>query len=279
MPPAVSSFDGFLQVIKAGEPISFSWSPSDANAHPHTDEKGRVALVHNGIFENYAELRASLTKQGVRLSSDTDTEVLAHMIGIELGRGTALAEAVRKSLNQVTGYYAIAALALEDGEPKLVCARQGPPLMVAVTPDSAWLASDVLALIPHTRDVIVLEDGDVAELSIGSARIVRLDGTPVERAPRRIDWDPETAAKGTFPHFMLKEIHEQPDVLARTAFDRVREEKGDVAFEGNGFSDESLKKVSRVSVHSNNKRPPKVSQAAFHRMYRAINRGNTSGPR
>ena len=222
--------------------------PSDANAHPHTDAEGRVALVHNGIFENYAELRARLAKDGVRFTSDTDTEVLAHMIGRELAAGSDLAEAVRKSLRQVTGYYAIGAIALEGKSPRMVCARQGPPLMVAVTPDSAWLASDVLALIPHTRDVIALEDGDVAELSLGRVVVRRLDGSPVDRPTRRIDWDPETAARGSFPHFMLKEIHEQPDVFARTAFDRVREDRGDVAFETPGFADADVAGVSRISV-------------------------------
>jgi glucosamine--fructose-6-phosphate aminotransferase (isomerizing) len=222
--------------------------PTDANAHPHTDAKGRVAIVHNGIFENYLELRRELGRAGVKFTSDTDTEVLAHLVGLEMEAGTPFAEAVRKSLLRVRGYYAVAALSVQDGEPRLVCARAGPPLMVATTADSAWLASDVLALIPHARDVIALEDGDVAELSIGRVRVVRLDGAPVDRPARRIEWDPETAAKGTFPHFMLKEIHEQADVLARTAFDRLREEKGDVAFESGGWGDERLRRVERISI-------------------------------
>ena len=222
--------------------------PSDVNAHPHTDAKGRVAIVHNGVFENYLELRRELSQAGVRFTSATDTEVLAHLVGRELDRGAPLAEAVRRSLARVTGYYAIAAVAVTDGEPSLVCARQGPPLMVAVTPRSAWLASDVLALISHARDVVVLEDGDVAELSIGKVVVRRLDGSLVERRPRRIDWDPETAAKGAFPHFMLKEIHEQPDVLARTAFDRLRVEKGDVDFGVPGFEDGAMRKIERISV-------------------------------
>ena len=222
--------------------------PSDLNAHPHTDAKGKVAVVHNGIFENYLELRRELANQGVRFSSDTDTEVLAHLVGREIERGTDLAEAVRRSLSRVTGYYAVAVVAVQSGTPKLVCARQGPPLMAAATPTSAWLASDVLALIPHTREVTILEDGDVAEVAIGKIVVRRLDGTVVDRPPRRIEWDPETAAKGSFPHFMLKEIHEQPDVLARTAFDRLREERGDVAFDRPGFEDQELKKVQRISV-------------------------------
>jgi glucosamine--fructose-6-phosphate aminotransferase (isomerizing) len=229
--------------------------PSDTNAHPHTDTEGRVALVHNGIVENYLELRRELTDDGVRLTSDTDTEILAHMIGRELTAGKRLLEAVRASLARVRGYYAIAAVALEDGEPHIVCARQGPPLAIAVTPDAAYLGSDVLAIIRHTRDVMFLEDGDVAELSIGKARIVRLDGTEVERQVRRVDWDPESAGKGSFPHFMLKEIHEQPDVLARTAFDRIDDRRGDVQFEGDAgdvpteaFADGVLRGIQRVQV-------------------------------
>jgi glucosamine--fructose-6-phosphate aminotransferase (isomerizing) len=222
--------------------------PSDVNAHPHTDEQGRVALVHNGIFENYAELRAELVARGVELQSGTDTEVLAHWIGIELGQGRPLAEAVRLALGRVRGYYAIAALALEGGVPHLVCARAGPPLCVAVTPEAAYLASDALALVPHTREVVFLEDGDIAELAVGRLRIFRHDGSPVQRASRHIDWDPEAAGKGSFPHFMLKEIHEQPDVLARTAFARIRETRGDVEFEGPGWSDAELRALQRVLI-------------------------------
>jgi glucosamine--fructose-6-phosphate aminotransferase (isomerizing) len=243
--------DGSLSGARAG--IGHTrWAthgpPSDENAHPHTDAKKRVALVHNGVFENYGELRAELAKEGVRFTSDTDTEVLAHMVGRELERGTELFEALRKSLNRVRGYYAIALLAMENGEPRLLCARQGPPLMVAVTKDAAYLASDVLALIPHTREITFLEDGDIAELWLGRVRLRRLDGSTIERAPRRIDWDPEAAGKGSFPHFMLKEIHEQPDVLARTAFERVRETTGDVEFETKGWSNESLSSIERISI-------------------------------
>jgi len=232
--------------------------PSDVNAHPHTDQEARVALVHNGILENHDALRDELVRDGVSFSSDTDTEVLAHLIGREMTRGSALLEAVCKSLARVQGYYAIAAVALEGGSPRIVCARHGPPLTVAVTDDAAYLASDVLALIRHTRDVVFLEDGDVAELDAGHLRIVRLDGSEVERATQRVDWDPESAGKGNFPHFMLKEIHEQPDVLAQTAFSRIRELQGDVVFEpvtaggsansADGWSDEALRSVSRVQV-------------------------------
>ncbi len=223
-------------------------APSDVNAHPHTDVHGRVALVHNGVLENYAELRAELSAQGVVFASDTDTEALAHLIGQGLQRGLDLPGAVRAGLQRVRGYYAIAALALDAGRPRLVCARRGPPLAVAVAPDAAWLASDVLALLAHAREVVFLEDGDVCEMEPGRLRITDLQGRVLERAPRRLDWDPETAAKGAFEHYMLKEIHEQPDVLARTAFERIDEARGDAVLEGEAFSDAALRALQRVSI-------------------------------
>ncbi len=231
--------------------------PSDTNAHPHTDAEGRIALVHNGVIENWAELKQELVAAGVTFQSDTDTEVLAHLIGREMSRGADMLVAVRTSLARVRGYYAIAALGQTADGPRMVCARQGPPLAVAVTKDGAYLASDVLALIKYTRDVTFLEDGDVVDLSLpaagGLARIVRIDGSPVTRPVRHIEWDPEQAEKGTFPHFMLKEIHEQPDVLARTAFDKVRDSAndplgGDVDFGVKGFGDSDLRSIDRLLI-------------------------------
>ena len=140
--------------------------PTDANAHPHQDAAGQLALVHNGIIENYLELRDELASAGVRFQSDTDSEVLAQLVGRELDGGASLVEALRAALGRVRGYYAVAVL--RDGPtPELVCARQGPPLMVGLARDGTWLGSDVLAIVPHTRQVVFLEDGDVAELSAG----------------------------------------------------------------------------------------------------------------
>ncbi len=221
--------------------------PSDENAHPHSDGSGRLALVHNGIIENYLELRRELQAEGRVFTSETDTEVLSHLVGRELARGRGLADAVRAALARVSGYYAIAVLS--GGEtPQLVCARQGPPLVVGATADGAYLGSDVLALLPYTRDVVYLEDGDVAELAPGSLRLTNLAGAPIPRTARRIDWNAEQASKGGFAHHMLKEIHEQPDVLARTAFDRILSTRGDVAFEHGDWSDERLRSLERVQV-------------------------------
>jgi glucosamine--fructose-6-phosphate aminotransferase (isomerizing) len=221
--------------------------PSDENAHPHSDGSGRLALVHNGIIENYLELRRELQAEGRVFTSETDTEVLSHLVGRELERGRKLADAVRAALARVSGYYAVAVIS-GGAEPALVCARQGPPLVVAATADGAYLGSDVLALLPYTRDVVYLEDGDVAELSPGSLVLTNIAGASVSRPVRRIDWNAEQASKGGFEHHMLKEIHEQPDVLARTAFDRILSTRGDVAFEHGDWSDARLREVQRVQV-------------------------------
>ncbi len=221
--------------------------PSDENAHPHSDGSGRLALVHNGIIENYLELRRELQAEGRVFTSETDTEVLSHLVGRELARGAKLIDAVRAALARVHGYYAIAVMAngVNGG---LVGARQGPPLVAAFTADGAYLASDVLALLPYTRDVVYLEDGDVVELAPGSLAITTIDAQPVTRPVRHIEWDAEQATKGGFAHHMLKEIHEQPDVLARTAFDRIVHTQGDVAFEHGDWSDARLRALQRVQV-------------------------------
>ena len=221
--------------------------PSDDNAHPHTDGSGKVALVHNGIIENYLELRRELQADGRKFTSETDTEVLSHLVGRELARGKALADAVRSALARVHGYYAIAVMA-PGPNGGLVGARQGPPLVVATTPDAAYLGSDVLALLPYTHDVVYLEDGDVAELSPGKLRITDVQGRERTRKSRHIDWNAEQASKGGYAHFMLQEIHEQPDVLARTAFDRILQIEGDVAFEHGDWGDARLRQLERIQV-------------------------------
>jgi glucosamine--fructose-6-phosphate aminotransferase (isomerizing) len=218
--------------------------PTDRNAHPHSDRGERLAVVHNGIIENYLELREELASKGIEFRSDTDTEVLTHLIGEEL-EGATLAEAVTRALGRVRGYYAIAVL-LGGERPELVCARQGPPLCLGLAREGAWLGSDVLAIIPHTREVVFLEDGDVAELSPSSVVVRDLAGRVQERPAQRVEWDAAQVGKGPWPHFMLKEIHEQPDVLAHTAFHRLDEERGDVHFDEPGWSDADLRGIQRV---------------------------------
>ncbi|MCP5021916.1 MAG: glutamine--fructose-6-phosphate transaminase (isomerizing) [bacterium] len=222
--------------------------PNDRNAHPHQGATGRVAIVHNGIFENYLELREQLTAQGVKFASETDSEVMAQLLDLELQENISLQDAMRRALHRVEGYYALGAICQGPEGPELVCARKGPPLLVAFTPDAAYLASDVLGVLPHTDKVIYLEDGDVAILKPGSIEVTDFEGQPVEREISKVDWKPGDSGLGGWPHYMLKEIHEQPDVLARTALDRIDLERGDVTIEGGQFEDDFLQGVERVQV-------------------------------
>ena len=219
----------------------------DHNAHPHGGGKGSVAIVHNGIIENYQDLKRELEAEGAVFQSETDTEVLAQMIGRAVDRGADLLEAVLTSLRRVEGYYAMAAVSARSPG-RIVAARNGPPLAVARGPHGTYLASDVLALLSYSRDVVFLEDHDVAELTAEGVRVVRLDGSTVERPPKHVDWDAEAVGKGGYPHYMLKEIHEQPDVLARTAFERIDLDRGDVLFDSPGWSDRELAGIQRVQV-------------------------------
>ncbi len=220
--------------------------PTDVNAHPHTDTDRTIAVVHNGIIENYLELREELSASGSRFLSDTDTEVLTHLIAREALEGS-LVDAVLRALGRVRGHYAIAVLR-PGAQPEVVCARHGPPLCIGLSKEGAWLGSDILALIPHTRNVIFLEDGDVAELKVDSIVVRDLEGNLLERTAQRVDWDAEQVGKGSWPHFMIKEIHEQPDVLAQTAFHRLDDESGDVKFEEAGWTDEVLQGVERIQI-------------------------------
>jgi len=224
--------------------------PTELNAHPHADASGRIALVHNGIVENHQELRRELEAEGVEFRSDTDTEVIVHLVAREfarletLGERATLAGAVHAALGVIEGYYAVAVLRTGD-EPELVAARQGPPLCLCVTEDAAWLASDVLALLPHSREVVFLEDGDVARLTPGGVEVFAASGEAVERPGQEIAWSEEDAGKGGFEHYMLKEIHEQPAVLARTVATRVGE--GD-ALLGERWDDGRLADIERVQI-------------------------------
>ncbi|HEY6459739.1 MAG TPA: glutamine--fructose-6-phosphate aminotransferase, partial [Polyangiaceae bacterium] len=182
--------------------------PSEANAHPHV--AGKVAVVHNGIIENHVALRRELEAKGVRFASDTDTEIVAHLVDEALRVGTtSLTDAVRGALARIRGAYAIAVLA-SDAPEEIVVAKNESPLVIGVGQGEMLCASDVPALLAHTRQVVFLHDGEMATLTREGAAITTLAGAPVTRAPRTIDWSPTQAEKGGYKHFMLKEIHEQP---------------------------------------------------------------------
>ncbi len=200
--------------------------PTDSNAHPHTDCSGSLSVVHNGIIENYVELRERLKQTGHIFHSETDSEVLTHLIEhAYFGEaGHDLTKAVQLALHDVTGSYSIAVVSREHPD-ILVGARCAGPLIVGLGEDEQFLASDIPAILKHTRRVIILEEGEIVTLCPAGVSIVTVDGVVVQRTPQIIDWDAEVAEKGGYPHFVLKEIYEQPEALTRALLGRVRDEQ------------------------------------------------------
>ncbi|WP_254530989.1 glutamine--fructose-6-phosphate transaminase (isomerizing) [Natrinema gelatinilyticum] len=193
--------------------------PTDANAHPHTDESEDVAVVHNGIIENYAALRERLVANGYAFSSETDTEVIPHLIQYYLDAGLDSETAFRQAIDELEGNYAITAMV--SGEHVLYAARQGSPLVVGIEDGEYFLASDVPAFLEYTDSVVYLEDGDVVVVDEDGVEFTDLDGNPITRTSETVDWDPEQAGKGAYDHFMLKEITEQPTSLAQAIEGRI----------------------------------------------------------
>src|SRR5512142_1802834 len=192
--------------------------PNDLNAHPHMDCTGDITVIHNGIIENFRELRDGLEARGHTLSSETDTEAIAHLV--EEAYAGDIADATRQALRRVEGAYALAVM--HRGEPdRLVGARMNVPLVVGVADGESFLASDVAAILAHTDRVIFLEEGDVADLRPGAVTITDVDGRPRERVVSVVPWSVEAAEKGGYAHFMLKEMHEQPDALRACVTGRV----------------------------------------------------------
>jgi glucosamine--fructose-6-phosphate aminotransferase (isomerizing) len=218
--------------------------PSDRNAHPHLDCSGRLAVVHNGIIENHRALRAQLAARGHRLVSETDTEILAHLIEERLDG--SLENAVVAALREVHGACAVAVVD-QDFPDRLVAARLGgSPLIVGVAEGEYILASDIPALLHLTRDILVLEDGEVATLTRGGVEIRRLDGALIHRAVEQIGWSAEAAEKAGHPHFMLKEIHEQPAAVAATLQGRISPETGLVDLVDLALTPDDLRRVRRI---------------------------------
>src|SRR6266540_3879842 len=210
--------------------------PTDENAHPHTDGSGDLVVVHNGIIENYLAIKERLQGEGHRFTSETDTEVIAHLIERHLKDTPRLDEAVRRALGELAGSYAIAVLHRNMPD-RLVAAKQGAgSVVVGLGEGETFLASDIPAILSHTRDVVVLEDEEVAVVTRHCVEITKLDGAPVERTPSRILWDPILAEKGGYRHFMLKEIFEQPRAAADTMRGRVQLEGGTVVLPDCGTS-------------------------------------------
>ncbi len=224
--------------------------PNDTNAHPHPDCTGVLTVVHNGIIENYAELRAELEREGHTFRSETDTEVLSHLVE-RYYFGDAqhdLEQAVYLALQCVTGSYAIAVVSSEQPHLLIGARYGGGPLIVGVGEGEQFLASDIPAILKHTRRVLILDEGEIASLRPGGVSISKIDGTPVQRDPLTIEWDVESAEKGGYPHFVLKEIHEQPDALRRALTGRVREGKLHLAELEQVRQSGLLDKVQRIII-------------------------------
>jgi len=217
--------------------------PSEVNAHPHV--AGPIAVVHNGIIENHLELRSELEAGGFTISSDTDTEIIAHMIHRETLEGHDLVTAIRRSLEHVEGAYGIAVLSEKEPD-RIVVAKSASPLVIGVSNGATYCASDIPALLPYTNQMVFLEDGEIAVLEAEGFTLTKLDGTPVSRRPRSISWSPVMAEKAGYKHFMLKEIFEQPRALEDTLRGRLDRESADIVTPEIGLTEDDAKQINRV---------------------------------
>jgi glucosamine--fructose-6-phosphate aminotransferase (isomerizing) len=217
--------------------------PSDENAHPH--KAGKVAVVHNGIIENYLPLKEILKSKGHIFTSETDTEIISHMIDEFVQEGYSPLEAVRMALDKIKGSYALGIL-LEGNEQSLIAARKESPLVIGLGEGEHFIASDVPPILPYTREFIFMEDGEVALLSSKGVKVFDTRGDEVSKEPKRVNWSPLMAEKGGYKHFMLKEIFEQPRAVIDTIRGRLSEEKGDAVLEDVHFDPKFLKNMRRI---------------------------------
>jgi len=220
--------------------------PSEDNAHPHTDCSGGLVVVHNGILENYLEIKDRLASDGHTFKSETDTEVLAHLIEHHLRGTQRLDQAVRAALREVTGSYAVGVVC-KDAPDRLIAAKQGAgSVVVGLGRGEMFVASDIPAILSHTRDVVILEDNDMAVVTAQGVELTSLDGDPVQREPTKIMWDPIMAEKGGYRHFMLKEIYEQPRAIADTFRGRIAPETGNIVLPEINLDPSTVRAIQRV---------------------------------
>jgi glucosamine--fructose-6-phosphate aminotransferase (isomerizing) len=227
--------------------------PTEENAHPHRDCTGRLVVVHNGIVENYLDLKHELIDQGHIFVTETDTEVIAHLIeqvqndAIAASAPIVLEEAVRRAVKRLTGAFALGVLSAHEPD-KIVAARFGPPVVIGVGDGESFVASDVPGILHHTRNMILLADGDMAILTLAGVQLTDFDGNPIQRAITRIQWDPIQAEKGGFKHFMLKEIWEQPRAITDTTVGRVSLDSGKIFLGEMKIPDEELAAASSINI-------------------------------
>jgi glucosamine--fructose-6-phosphate aminotransferase (isomerizing) len=227
--------------------------PTEENAHPHRDCSGRIVVVHNGIVENYLDLKRELISQGHKFVTETDTEIIAHLIeqvqqeADASGQPIALEVAVRRAVKRLTGAFALGVLSALEPD-KIVVARFGPPVIIGVGDGEYFVASDVPGVLHHTRNIYFLADGDMAILTLAGVSLTDFDGNPIDRAITRIQWDPIQAEKGGYKHFMLKEIWEQPRAITDTTRGRVSLDSGKVFLGEMKIADEELASASSLSI-------------------------------
>ena len=220
--------------------------PSDENAHPHTDCSGRLVVVHNGILENYLELKERLRQEGHTFRSETDTEVLAHLIEHHMKATGRIDRAIKQALAEVRGSYALAVISA-DAPDRIVAAKQGAgSVVVGLGKGEMFVASDIPAILAHTRDVVILEDNEVTVVTAHGVEITTLEGEPVQREPQKILWDPIMAEKGGYRHFMLKEIYEQPRAITDTFRGRIAPETGNIVLPDVNLDPAIIRGLERV---------------------------------
>jgi glucosamine--fructose-6-phosphate aminotransferase (isomerizing) len=220
--------------------------PTEENAHPHRDGSGRIVVVHNGIIENYLEIKRELMAEGHTFQSETDTEVVAHLVEKEW-KQDGLDNAVLRAMQRVRGLFALVLMSADDPE-KLVAVRNGPPIVVGIGDGEYFVASDVPALLSHTRNVVFLDDREMAVLTPKGVQFKTLDGKTVERKPTRVTWDPISAEKAGYKHFMLKEIFEQPHAVRDTVLGRASLDTGQVHLNEMAISDADLRAVNKITL-------------------------------
>src|SRR5437868_6255399 len=220
--------------------------PTEENAHPHRDCTGKIVVVHNGIIENYLELKEELKAQGHEFKTETDTEIVAHLVEREM-RTEGLEKAVRRALKLMRGMFALVLVSVDDPE-KIVAVRNGPPIVIGLGKDEFFVASDIPAILSHTRDVVFLGDEEMAIITRSGVQFTDYQGRAVSKTTQRVMWDPIAAEKGGHKHFMLKEIYEQPTAARDTILGRVSLDRGQIFLEDLNVSDDTLRALQKVSI-------------------------------
>jgi glucosamine--fructose-6-phosphate aminotransferase (isomerizing) len=226
--------------------------PTEENAHPHRDCTGKIVVVHNGIVENYLSLKKKLIEEGHKFTTETDTEIIAHLVekysrSSGNGKQPSLEDAVRQTVKQLTGVFALAVISTDEPN-KIVAARNGPPAVIGLGNDEYFVASDVPAILYHTRDIFFLADGDMAVVTSDGVQLTDFDGKPVVRQIQHVMWDPILAEKGGFKHFMLKEIYEQPRAVRDTTLGRVSQETGHIFLDQMEISEAEFRTASKINI-------------------------------